>query len=249
MRPAARAHEIDSVTAAAAHGEAELALQLLRRGFPVEPDARGSTALHYAAFQSDPGFLELVRLLLGLPPNAVEDELVEDAAKTSSTPSGVPSTTSIGEAEKKKTHDLLFHRNELGETACHWAVKAGNVAAMRWLIRADAGILCARDSEGLSPLIMAAQLDHIECMEWMYLQGASVEEQDNLGRTPLMWACYQGHPRAVTYLLSRAASVAHRDHEGATSLHWASRRDAKEIWAGGRAVVDWLISVGAVCSG
>eukprot|EP00929_Paragymnodinium_shiwhaense_P078606 TRINITY_DN40767_c0_g1_i3.p1 TRINITY_DN40767_c0_g1~~TRINITY_DN40767_c0_g1_i3.p1 ORF type:complete len:677 (-),score=123.05 TRINITY_DN40767_c0_g1_i3:123-2051(-) len=76
-------------------------------------------------------------------------------------------------------------------------------------------------------------------MEWLYLKGISVEEQDDFGRTALQWACYKGHRKTVQWLLSRQASVAHRDLEGMTAIHWAA-------FKGNEQAAEMLLDIGAV---
>jgi len=130
-------------------------------------------------------------------------------------------------------------RNAAGESPVHWAAKASSLQAIQAMMRGDHGMLSHRDCDGLTPFIILAQNDNSPIMEWMYLKGVSVEEQDNWGRTGLHWACYKGHRRTVQWLLSRSADLSHRDHEGMTAVHWASLK-------GHDAVSDMLVNVGAV---
>lgn len=129
--------------------------------------------------------------------------------------------------------------NSSGETAVHWAAKSSNVSALGKMIRNDHGLLSQRDVDGFTPFIVCAQNDNAPVMEWMYLKGISVEEQDDWGRTALQWACYKGHRRTVQWLLSRSANVVHRDHEGMSAIHWAALKGHEQI-------ADALIDVGAV---
>lgn len=129
--------------------------------------------------------------------------------------------------------------NSSRETAVHWAAKSSNMHALDAMTRADRGLLSQRDCDGFTPFIISAQNDNAPVMEWMYLKGISVEEQDDWGRTALQWACYKGHRRTVQWLLSRAASVAHRDHEGMTAIHWAALKGHEQA-------AEMLLEVGAV---
>lgn len=130
-------------------------------------------------------------------------------------------------------------KNVNGEAPVHWAAKASNFQAIQALVKGDHGMLSQRDCEGFTPFIFLSQNDNAPIMEWVYLRGISVEEQDNFGRTALHWACYRGHRRTVQWLLSRSADISHRDHEGMTAMHWAALK-------GHDAVADMLINVGAV---
>jgi len=128
-------------------------------------------------------------------------------------------------------------QNQWGEIAAHWAAKCSNTHVLN-LLKHDISLLSARDMDGFTLLIISAQNDNIGIMEWLYLRGVSVEEQDNLGRTALHWACYKGRRKAVQWLLSRAALVAHRDHDGTTAIHWAALK-------GHDVISEMLIDVGA----
>eukprot|EP00913_Durusdinium_trenchii_P023771 g22325.t1 len=103
--------------------------------------------------------------------------------------------------------------NLSGECPVHWATKSSNVTALDAMTRGNRGLLSTRDCDGFTPFIISAQTDNAPVMEWMYLKGISIEEQDDYGRTALQWACYKGNRRTVQWLLSRSASIVHRDHE------------------------------------
>lgn len=124
------------------------------------------------------------------------------------------------------------------ECAVHWATKSSNVAALEAMTRGNRGLLSTRDCDGFTPFIISAQTDNAPIMEWMYLKGISVEEQDDYGRTALHWACYKGNRRTVQWLLSRSASIVHRDHEGMTAIHWAALKGYEQI-------SEMLLEVGA----
>jgi len=129
--------------------------------------------------------------------------------------------------------------NSSKETAVHWAAKSSNTHALNLATKNERGLLSQRDVDGFTPFLIAAQNDNAPILEWMYLKGVSVEEQDDWGRTGLQWACYKGHRKTVQWLLSRQADIAHRDHEGMTAIHWAALKGHEQI-------ADMLIDVGAV---
>ena len=128
--------------------------------------------------------------------------------------------------------------NASGECPVHLAAKSTNVAALDAMTRANRALLSLRDCDGFTAFILSARTDNCAIMEWMYLKGASVEEQDDNGRTALHWACYNGNRKTVQWLLSRSASIIHRDREGMTALHWAALKGHEQV-------VDMLMSVGA----
>ncbi|CAE7567415.1 Ank3, partial [Symbiodinium microadriaticum] len=129
--------------------------------------------------------------------------------------------------------------NNSGECAVHWAANSCNVRALDRMTKTNRALLSMRDCDGFTAFIVAAQMDNYLVMEWLYLKGISLEEQDDCGRTALQWACYKGNKKTVHWLLSRSASIAHRDREGMTALHWA-------VLQGHTQVVEMLMEVGAV---
>ena len=129
--------------------------------------------------------------------------------------------------------------NSSGECAVHWAVNSSNVSALDKMTNTNRALLSMRDCDGFTAFIVAAQMNNYPVMEWLYLKGISLEEQDDCGRTALQWACYKGNKKTVHWLLSRSASIVHRDREGMTALHWA-------VLQGHMQVVEMLMEVGAV---
>ena len=129
--------------------------------------------------------------------------------------------------------------NNSAECAVHWAANSCNVIALDKMTRSNRALLSIRDCDGFTPFIVAAQTDNYLVMEWLYLKGISLEEQDHCGRTALQWACYKGNKKTVQWLLSRSASIVHRDREGMTALHWA-------VLTGHMRVAEMLMEVGAV---
>ena len=129
--------------------------------------------------------------------------------------------------------------NNSGECAVHWAAKSSNVKALDAMTGANRAVLSMRDCDGFTAFVVSAQNDNCPVMEWMYLKGVSLEEQDDYGRTALQWACYKGNKKTVQWLLSRGASIVHRDLDGMTALHWAAMQ-------GHTVVAEMLMEVGAV---
>lgn len=133
----------------------------------------------------------------------------------------------------------LDARNNVGETSMHWAARCANMLALQELYQESRALLSMRDMEGITPFLILAQTDNAPMMEWMYLKGLSLEEQDDTARTALHWACYKGHRRTVQWLLSRNADITHGDKEGLTPMHWAAIKGFNEV-------ADMLMLVGAV---
>lgn len=130
--------------------------------------------------------------------------------------------------------------NGYQETPVHWAMKSNNMKAINLMLdKHGIGILTQKDISGFGCFLLSAQEDKPNIMEWLYLKGVSLEEQDYVGRTALHWSAYKGNARVVQWLLSRSANIAHRDNEGMTPMHWAATRNQQDV-------VDMLLDVGGV---
>ena len=129
--------------------------------------------------------------------------------------------------------------NNSGECAVHWAANSSNVIALDAMTKANRALLSIRNHDGFTAFVLSAQSDNCPVMEWLYLKGVGLEEQDDCGRTALQWACHKGNKKTVQWLLSRSASIVHRDREGMTALHQA-------VLQGHTLVVEMLMEVGAV---
>lgn len=115
------------------------------------------------------------------------------------------------------------------ETPIYFAIKGSNVAVVQMLVqRFGTEILCHENRRRLTPFLLAASefvednvISTLHMLEFLYLSGVSLEEQDASGRTALMLASRRGCQFVVQWLLSRGANLAHRDHVGNSVLHHA----------------------------
>ncbi|AFZ81442.1 zinc finger protein DHHC domain-containing protein [Theileria equi strain WA] len=115
------------------------------------------------------------------------------------------------------------------ETPIYFAIKASNVYIVHLLVeRYGIPILCHENRKFMSPFITAASefvednvVETLHILEYLYLAGVSLEEQDGQGRTALMHASRRGSSVVVQWLLSRGANMNHRDHLGNSVLHHA----------------------------
>jgi hypothetical protein len=124
-----------------------------------------------------------------------------------------------------------------GETPLHAAVRGGNVAVIRAMLRAGGGLNTA-NKHGVTPLHLAVQDDAREAVEILLATGANVEVRDEFGCTPLHDAARRGSASVVGLLLKSGAKAQAGDNFGTTPLHRAAR-------AGRVDVVELLLSAGA----
>lgn len=75
-----------------------------------------------------------------------------------------------------------------------------------------------KNNFGVTPLIWAANNNHLETMKALINRGADVEAKANNGRTPIMWAATWGHVAIAEHLLSVGAKIDTADKEGLTAL-------------------------------
>jgi len=125
----------------------------------------------------------------------------------------------------------LFHViNDLGETPLHAAARAGDVAAVRSLLRDSGGShLHARSKRGVTPLIFASGAGHVAAMQPLIAAGANLSAAASNGGQALHAAVVGGHARAVELLLRHGAPAEARDGQGETPRDLATRLGHVEI--------------------
>jgi ankyrin repeat protein len=62
-------------------------------------------------------------------------------------------------------------------------------------------------STGDTPLIIAAQNNHVDIVQYLIEHGADLESRGMEGRTACQWAAKKRHSRVVTYLVSVGADI------------------------------------------
>ena len=101
------------------------------------------------------------------------------------------------------------------------AAKAGDTAALRALLDADASLVNARDGDASTPLHCAAWKGHAEAVTLLLDRGADIQaknENGHWGDTPLHAAAH-GNQRAVAeVLIERGADIHAKNAAGNTPL-------------------------------
>lgn len=77
-------------------------------------------------------------------------------------------------------------------------------------------------SEGMSPLLRAAQRGHVPVVKLLLEARAYIEATDKEDRTPLAWAAINGHDRVVRLLLKWGARTDASTKDGVTPAIWAT---------------------------
>ena len=143
----------------------------------------------------------------------------------------------LQEVESLARTEQLNSADVDGETPLHAAVRGGDLAAVRAILRAGASQSPA-NKQGVTPLHLAAQNDAQGIVEALVATGANVEVRDEFGCTPLHDAARRGSVSVVSLLLKSGAKPQPADNSGSTPLHRAAR-------AGRVDVLKLLLSAGA----
>ena len=124
-----------------------------------------------------------------------------------------------------------------GDTALLEAVKSGDHAAVRSLLKQTAAINTA-EADGTTPLHWAVRADDLESVQMLLRAGASAKGANRYGVTPLSLAALNGNAVMIEALLKAGADPNARLAEDQTILMAAAR-------AGNPAAVKMLLDHGA----
>ncbi|MFJ1268784.1 ankyrin repeat domain-containing protein [Legionella lytica] len=114
----------------------------------------------------------------------------------------------------------------------------GNLIELQSKINAQPQLLHVKASNGSNLLMFAAQMGHIEIVQWLQQQGISLAEKGMLGNTALLFAAGSGSTKAVQWLLENGASLEEQNNDGYNALWMAA-------YNGHSNTVKYLLSVGA----
>jgi ankyrin repeat protein len=225
---------------------------LLAAKAPVNVQAQGNTALHYAIL-----YRRSYRFAEGLGTTNIQ-ELLEWSWKTIANPeirtmAGGPAPVDLaalrrsllesGQAEAAQTREelkvveLLLAAgaepnapNLIGMTPIHCAAWRPQPEFLKALLDQGGNVL-AQTRTGETPLHYAATLGSPATVKLLLEKGAKVGKPNRFGNTPILFAAASGNLETARLLLERGAFADDRNNDGATPLHTAVCQQDREMVA------------------
>ena len=97
----------------------------------------------------------------------------------------------------------LLHQPTSSDTRMlpiHWAASEGRTSSINFLLGKRHQDINAQDSNGCTPVIIAAQHNQINCVIYLVKSGADMSLKDNNQDTAMHWAAYKGYVEMVGLL-------------------------------------------------
>ncbi|KAK7496576.1 hypothetical protein BaRGS_00012228 [Batillaria attramentaria] len=129
--------------------------------------------------------------------------------------------------------DAANHR--VNQTPAHIAAEHNRLHCLHWLVTRGAatarqlsclrtigckpGIASVASSQSrLTPVHLAAESGHAQCLHWLLQRGNGYAQQDNMGDTPLHKAVRNGNLECVALLIPHGPAISLENHSGQTPL-------------------------------
>ena len=97
----------------------------------------------------------------------------------------------------------LLHQPTSSDTRMlpiHWAASEGRTSSINFLLGKRHQDINAQDSNGCTPVVIAAQHNQINCVIYLVKSGADMSLKDNNQDTAMHWAAYKGYVEMVGLL-------------------------------------------------
>ncbi|KAH3756530.1 12 days embryo spinal ganglion cDNA [Pelomyxa schiedti] len=110
-----------------------------------------------------------------------------------------------------------------------WAVKNGDLAGVKGFVTKSKALVNMLDANKRTPMHWSADYGQLEIAQYLFANGARVDERDRFGITPLLAAVYAGHENMVQFLLSKKANKTIRGMDGRTPLEAAETESMRAL--------------------
>ncbi|KAE9246305.1 hypothetical protein PF004_g4867 [Phytophthora fragariae] len=121
---------------------------------------------------------------------------------------------------------LVREKGPGGKQAVHFAARHGCAKVLEYLLTECGGAVEVNAVSGgtskATPLTLAAQNGHLECVRILVTHGARVDLGDKLKKTPLILAVKNGHTRVAAVLINGGANVNAYDTSENSVAHYAA---------------------------
>jgi|GEM_PF-1887428 len=98
------------------------------------------------------------------------------------------------------------------------AAQAGDLPAVKAILKGDPTLLQSKDWGDLMPLHLAVVHNHADVVDYLLAAGADVNAKTSTGITPLHEAAQNGNKEITELLLQHEANVNAVDHQGWTPM-------------------------------
>ena len=155
-----------------------------------------------------------------------EDYELEGDAAIDMMGMGDKPSTLAGEYDKEQKDELAL---EDSQYPLHAAAREGRIEELKKILLDTSSTICpnALDVSGQTPLHLATDRGHIECVEALVLEGANINSVDHDGISILQAAVIGGNKECCQLLLILGANPDQADHDGDTPRD--SSKDDKEM--------------------
>ena len=110
-------------------------------------------------------------------------------------------------------------QGESGHTVAHWAAAHGLIELLKALIAHPKVVIDIEDANGDTPILLAAQNTHYDCVRLLIQAGADPSRQGTKGYNCLHWAAIKGSPdEPFQAILQKIADVNAKDEKENTPL-------------------------------
>ena len=121
----------------------------------------------------------------------------------------------------------VMARNDRGLTPLHAAAFGGDLDAVKLLVEADAAVNDADDKFKVTPLILAAEENHVDVVQFLVEHAANIEQQERHRYTAMSRAGFKEHWDTVQLLLKSGAQCQSAKVAG----DWWARECAEQVIA------------------